>query len=228
MRITSRQLRQIIQEEVARMMDEAETGEETIVVDPKTGKTINGPSAANLPPGIKQRFAADQARANEIARKVEGNAYMNIMLGSDIMQPFMSDSGKGILKLTVFGPGTPDAISSAQVKSAPDLSSALKASGESLVMRVRHEVLDGSGGSKLSMGPDGADLMRKIAGRIKNKMLPKDVPLGSFVIKLPFTWSPGKLVLGDRGGSAPGFGGGENYTADKVLGGVTIQGIGFR
>jgi len=211
MRITSRQLRQIIQEEVENMLYEDDNAETTFSRDPQTGKAVaidpktDKPyPAGKVTDALAKRTAAAKARAEELARKFESNAYMNIDLGSDIAQPFTTPSGKGMLKITV-------------------QSSAMPAED-------KYEVLDQSGTNKLGLNPDGGELMSKVMSRIKSRMLPRkeERPIQTFQVRLPFTWAPGNLTIGTKGGDIIGFGGGEDYTADKVLGGISIMGIGFR
>jgi hypothetical protein len=209
MRITSRQLRQIIQEEVERMMDEAETGEETIVVDPKTGAPVdNRPKMTNSILGKKT--AELRKVADDVKRSIEGSALFKISLGADVSAPFAASTGEGVLNFTVNGPGTPAAASSASPGTA----------------NVKYEVFD-SAGSKLELVGDGRQLFNQVNGRIKRK-LPSVLPPLSFVISLPFKWSPGNVTIGKGGDSAKIVGGGAAYMADKVLGGIALQGIGFR
>ena len=200
MRITSRQLRQIIKEEVENMMREEDAGaQDTIKVRPakSSAEAIKGTE-------LGKRVDAEKVRADEIVRKLESNAYMNISLGSDISQPFTTPSGKGIIKILV------------QSRAMPSPN--------------KYEILDQSGVSKLGMNIDGNKLMRAIANRINRRMLPKkeELPMLTFEVKLPFEWSPGKLILGKRGGPVIGFGGGEDFTADMLNGGISLMGIGFR
>jgi len=210
MRITGRQLRRIIQEEVESMINEEDnvttfsrdpqTGK-AVMIDPKTGKPY---PAGKVTDALAKRTAAAKARADELALKIKSNAYMNISLGSDIAQPFTTPSGKGILKITV-------------------QSSAMPAED-------KYEVLDQSGKIKLGLNPDGGELMSKVMSRIKSRMLPRkeERPMIAFEVELPFTWAPGTLTIGTGGGDIIGFGGGEDYTADKLNGGISIMGIGFR
>lgn len=202
MRITGRQLRRIIQEEVERMINEEDAGpSDTIVAGAKEDRlgALKGTSLGN-------RLADFKAQADEVVKKLESNAYMNISLGSDIKQPFTTPSGKGILKLLI------------PARNAPS-------------QTIQIDVLDQSGVSKLGMNADGSILIRAIVNRIKRTMLPREqeqIPMMSYTVKLPFTFEPGKLILGNRGGPVIGFGGGEDYTADKLNGGISIMGIGFR
>lgn len=205
MRITSRQLRRIIQEEVERMMDEAETGEETIVVDPKTGKSVdNRPKMTN--PILAKKFAELRKVADDVKRGIEGSALFKISLGEDVSAPFAASTGEGVLNFTVNGPGTSSASPGTH--------------------NVKYEVLDNAG-SKLELVGDGFQLFNQVNGRIKRK-LPSILPPVTFVISLPFKWSPGNVTIGKGGDSAKIVGGGAEYMADKVLGGISLQGIGFR
>ena len=193
MRITARQLRQIIKEEVESMMREEDKSA------PAAGR-----AAAIKGTELGKRVDAEKVRADEIVRKLESNAYMNISLGTDIAQPFTTPSGKGIIKILV------------QSRAMPSPN--------------KYEILDQSGVSKLGMNIDGNKLLRAIVNRINSRMLPKkeELPMLTFEVKLPFEWSPGKLILGKRGGPVIGFGGGEDFTADKLNGGISLMGIGFR
>lgn len=85
MRITTRQLRQIIKEEVENMMREEDKGAQDKIKGTELGK----------------RADAEKVRADEIVRILEKNAYMNISLNSNIDQPFTTPSGKGIIKILV-------------------------------------------------------------------------------------------------------------------------------
>jgi hypothetical protein len=191
MRITSRQLRQIIKEEVENMMREEDE------VNVGAAATKNAAAGTTF-----DAYGKDDAAA--AARKIESNAYMNITLGSSINQPFTSPKGSGILKIEIPPPTAPS-------------------------QKIKSDILDQSGVSKLGMNPDGNLLMRAIVGRIARRMLPKvEKPVVPYTVKLPFTFEPGKLILGAKGGPVIGFGGGEDYDADKALGGVQIMGRGFR
>jgi hypothetical protein len=80
MRITGRQLRQIIKEEVARMMNEDETN-------------------------IEVNAASDQTSAAKIKDTLEKNAFLRIRL-SDRIVPFRVPRGTGKLIIKVTGPDT--------------------------------------------------------------------------------------------------------------------------
>jgi hypothetical protein len=212
MRITSRQLRRIIQEEVVRMMDEAETGEETIVVDPKTGAPVdNRPKMTN--PILAKKTAELRKVADDVKSRVEGNTLFKISLGTGFSAPFAASTGEGLLKITVNGPGVRDAASAGAPASS--------------ATSVRYELFDKSG-AKLELVGDGRQLFNQVTGRIKRK-LPDVLPPLAFVISMPFKWSQGNVTVGvDDGRRGFGGAGGVDYTADKVLGGVALQGIGFR
>lgn len=143
--------------------------------------------------------ASDQTSAAKVKDTVEKNALLNISLGSEVVAPFAAPKGTGKLIIKVGGSDRP----------------------------LSYDLLDAQG-AKLALQGDGRMLFQQLMNRVRRKMMPAALPPGTFDIVLPISWSPGNLIVGTGGGPILAFGGGENYTADKVLGGISIAGIGFR
>ena len=213
MRITGRQLRQIIKEEVARMMNEEDIPGETITKDPVTGKLSSTATPKGGSALLSKYFAADRAAADKIKRDLEQNAMMNISLGADVAQPFTSETGAGklLIKVPSAGLGVTPATATATVGAKPN---------------ITFKVLDASGG-ELQLSDDGYTLFRNIVGRLRRRIDATPRPRLTFEIELPVKWSPGKVIVGTGKGFSD-MGGGTAFTADKIAGNISIMGIGFR
>ena len=201
MRITGRQLRQIIKEEVERMMNEDEVPGETITKDPVTGKLSSTAQPKGGSALLSKYFAADRAAADKIKRDLEQNAMMNISLGADVAQPFTSETGTGklLIKVPSAGLGVTPATATATVGAKPN---------------ITFKVLDTTGG-ELQLSDDGYVLFRNIVGRLKRRIDKTPRPRLTFEIELPVKWSPGNVIVGSGKGFSD-MGGGTAFTADKI------------
>jgi hypothetical protein len=201
MKITSRQLRRIIQEEVARMMNEEDAAETVFTTGPSGVQMQGAPDTSKSALGA--RFEQFRAAAQKVGDRVGEQFKMGIDVGQGVPSPFSTPNGKGQLIVALAPAGT-----------------AGNTTGRTAVTSID---VQAEGLGKIQLSDMG--LMRGVGARVARAAdrLDPNIPAGArFTVRIPISWSPGKVILG----SPDTF---SNYTADVVPGGaVSIVGVGTR
>jgi hypothetical protein len=231
MRITSRQLRQIIKEEVENMMREEDAGaQDTINVGPEksTAEKLKGTRIGKIVSDLA-------AKQDALKRDLQANTVYSISIDGSF-QAFSTPNGEGKLVLHILGPGASDPTTQAALKAAAERAytsdsaraAMAKMATEPATLRLKFDVLDKTSGAKAPLTVDGSNLLKKVAGRIRRKLLAKSDLLGGFLsVEIPIKWMPNKVIIGDKT-KMTSITGGTDYTADKDDNmGVSLMGMGF-